>query len=186
MPPKRAIIAIVAASDAAPAGFNQPLFARVDAALKIIYDNEHFRGANVMDPLGIVVAAAAAAVDEAPKKKKPRPPPLTATAGVQAPFDEAAFKHAMAGPGVYRCACNEFWLDPFFSFAGNVPINEKNIEHLMATSFREPLLPQCALKHPRRQTPNAHVNRNLNNHGGRTRFHTLGPAVGPHILQPLS
>ena len=133
MPPKRAITAIVAASDAAPAGFNQPLFARVDAALKIIYDNEHFRGANEMDPLGIVVGSD----EEAPKKprlllKKPRPPPLTATAGVQAPFDEAAFKHAMAGPGVYRCACNEFWLDPFFSFAGNVPINEKTLN----TSWR--------------------------------------------------
>ena len=134
-----------------------------------------------MDPLGIVDVAAAA-VDEAPKKKKPRPPPLV-TAGVQAPFDEAAFKHAMAGPGVYRCACNEFWLDPFFSFAGNVPIDEKTLN----TSWRPRSASRfCLSAHPRRQTPNAHVNRNLNNHGGRTRFHTLGPAVGPHILQPLS
>ena len=109
-------------------GYNQQLFQEVDDALKIIYGHDLFVDVKEAEALGV----GSRLTDDAKRRKK-------SIMGTQAAFSSDEFKSAMTqGGGVYRCAGNEFWLDPFFSLTGNIPINRKDLENLMETSFAEP------------------------------------------------
>ena len=104
------------------AGHNAAIFAKVEAALKVIAENEHFRNCQEAEPIGLTTADEAEVEDGPQAKKKAKKNSGAALTGVQAKFNPFAFQMAMkeGGSGVYRCACNEFWLDPYFSLTGGI------------------------------------------------------------------
>ena len=59
-------------------------------------------------------------------------------AGIQSAFNLQDYKSAIGAHGIYRCAMNEFVLDPWFSMPGGIPYNRKVIHELAATSFSRP------------------------------------------------
>ena len=131
MPPKKAV---KADDEKEVEGINSGLFQRVEAALKVIDAHEWFRNAKEADAIGLP----AAAPQERVKTKKAKTSKNQPLRGTQAGFDSEAFKGGMASSGHYRCAGNEFWLDPYFSMVRTVPINVKSVEGLMGTTFKEP------------------------------------------------
>ena len=146
MPPKKVSKGKAQDDEKDVEGINAGFFQRVDDALKVIDGHEWFRNAKEADPIGLPPVVAPALPEDRKKKKKPSDAgdapqpgmphqPLT---GHQAAFDPNAFEVAIASGGTYRCAGNEFWLDPYFSMVKNVPINVKSIEGLMETTFHEP------------------------------------------------
>ena len=58
--------------------------------------------------------------------------------GCQSVFDLQEYKTGLSRHGLYRCASNDLWVDPFFSLTSGEPINETNLNHLIETSFSEP------------------------------------------------
>lgn len=114
-------------------GHNVGLFARVTEAMQKIFDHHLFENIVEDNPMGLPT-------DGQPVRKKTKKSADDVPAGVQAAFDSYSFDMAMSdnGSGIYRCACNEFWLDPFFSFMNGVPINVTNVENLQRTAFAEP------------------------------------------------
>ena len=58
--------------------------------------------------------------------------------GSQSAFNLDDFKSAMEGGGVYRCASNDFWIDPFASMSNGVPMSFNAIDGVMKSSFMEP------------------------------------------------
>ena len=58
--------------------------------------------------------------------------------GVQEPFNLQNFQSAIAEHGIYRCACNEWWLDLFHTVLPGIPYNKGAIKDFATTAFHVP------------------------------------------------
>ena len=117
---------------------NEAVYQRVAEALRVIDGHELFRNAKEDDAIGLDPGGD---VVKNPRRKQKTAEPEDGEGqlfGAQAAFNSDAFARAMSNGWYYRCAGNEFWLDPYFSLVTGVPVNVRSVEHLMETTFNEP------------------------------------------------
>ncbi len=101
----------------------------MDSAIKTILDHETFRDIAKESPAGF-------GKKTAPDAKKQKQTPQTTTS--MSPFDLDHLHEAMAGPGRYTCAGNDWWLNPTFSPQPGIPYNTVAIDGLNTSTFNEP------------------------------------------------
>jgi len=114
---------------------NAEFFATLTEDLAIINDHPVFRDLVSQMPLGALsddMAAAPALKKSRTSGKQKIPMPLL---GTQSAFSIDEYRFTMSHKGKYKCACNEWWLEPFFVMQTGIPYITSNITNMVETTF---------------------------------------------------